>query len=177
MLSIASRERTGQPIRVLFLCTGHSARSQIAEALLTKKGGARFIVGSAGSTPAKAVRPEAVVVLKAVGIDWSDRQPKGLDAIKSEDWDLVITLCDRSKEACATIPGRPMTAHWGVPDPAEVKDAERRNKAFDDAVALISWRLDLMLALPPESLETYAAEERIRAFGTSQPSTEKTEEP
>ena len=177
MLNIASRERTGEPIRVLFLCTGNSARSQIAEALLTKKGGARFIVGSAGNKPAKAIRPETLIVLKSLGIDWSGRQPKGLDSINSEDWDLVITLCDRSKEACATIPGRPMTAHWGVPDPAEIKEAERRAKAFDDAVALISWRLDLMLALPPESLQTYAAEERIRAFGTAQPSTEKTEGP
>ena len=157
------------PVSVLFLCTGNSARSQIAEALLTKKGGERFRAGSAGSHPADEVNPQAMHVLRGIGIDWSGRKPKGVDAIVSEQWDIVITLCDRTKESCSTIPGRPLTAHWGIPDPTRFDEAEKRAKAFDDAIALISWRLDLMLALPYESMRSYAMEERLRAFGHSSP--------
>lgn len=159
------------PVRILFLCTGNSARSQIAEALLTKKGGERFRAGSAGSKPASEVNPQAIQTLRGLGIDWSGRKPKGIDAIVSEQWDIVITLCDRTKESCATVPGRPLTAHWGIPDPTRFDDVEKRAKAFDDALALINWRLDLMLALPYESMRGYAVEERLRAFGHASPPT------
>ena len=157
------------PIRVLFLCTANAARSQIAEALLRKKGGRLFHVASAGSSPAVAVRPEAVEALRHIGIDWSDRTPKGLDAVSDVAWDLVITLCDRIKETCPTLPGKPVYAHWGVPDPAEVEDESRRRAAFQEALGLIAWRLDLMLALRADALASLIDEQRLRHIGTLTP--------
>lgn len=157
------------PIRVLFLCTGNSARSQIAEALLTKKGGARFAVASAGTNPAPQVRAEAVDALAAAGIDWSAATPKGIDCVVERDWDMVITLCDRSRESCANLPSRPVTAHWGVPDPVSESPQSARRNAFDDTVALLSWRIDLMLALRPELLEKLVLEERLRGLATAFP--------
>lgn len=106
------------PVRVLFLCTGNSARSQIAEALLARKGGERFVVASAGTSPAAAIHPEALAALHARGIDWSAAKPKGLDHVVNEPWDMVITLCDRAVESCPNLPNHPVTAHWGIPDPA-----------------------------------------------------------
>lgn len=105
-------------IRVLFLCTANSARSQTAEALLCRKGGSRFVVGSAGTSPADVVRAGALKALAKIGIDWSHARPKHLDRVVSESWDLVITLCDRVRETCPSFAGRPVTAHWGIPDPA-----------------------------------------------------------
>lgn len=158
------------PIRVLFLCTGNSARSQIAEALLVKKGGDHFIVASAGTSPAKEVRPEALSALRNLGIDWSAAKPKGVDRIIEAEWDMVITLCDRSRESCPNLPNRPVTAHWGVPDPGEISDAGARANAFDATLALLSWRIDLMLALRPELLEKLVLEERLKAITTQVPS-------
>lgn len=148
------------PVRVLFLCTGNSARSQIAEALLRQKGGHRFIVASAGAEPASSVRPEAVDVLREQGIEWSAATPKGLDAVTDERWDLVITLCDRTRESCASLAGRPVTAHWGVPDPASAGSA-RASSAFAETLALLSWRLDLMLALRLDQFEAWVLEQRL----------------
>lgn len=156
------------PIRVLFLCTGNSARSQIAEALLARRGPATFQVASAGTSPADHIRREALDALSEIGIDWSHRRPKGLDAVCDEEWDLVITLCDRIQETCPAIPGRPIYAHWGVIDPATASEP-RRFEAFRETVALIAWRIDLMLALPLASLEQLAAEERLRAIGHAGP--------
>jgi arsenate reductase len=155
--------------RVLFLCTANAARSQIAEALLTRKGGDRFVVASAGTHPGHVVHPEAVRALAELGIDWSGRRPKSIDTVMQQPWDLVITLCDRTRETCATLPTRPVFAHWGVPDPAEVRDLARRSIAFRDALALIAWRLDLMLALRPEALDRLVLAERLRAIGASHP--------
>jgi protein-tyrosine-phosphatase len=162
------------PIRVLFLCTGNSARSQIAEALLTKKGGDRFVVASAGMSPAKEVRPEALAALRARGIDWSAAKPKGLDRIVEVDWDMVITLCDRARESCPNLPSRPVTAHWGIPDPSETTDVGHRANAFDDTVMLLSWRIDLMLALRTELLERLVIEERLKAIATLVPPSQPT---
>ena len=153
-----------RPIRVLFVCTGNSARSQIAEALLRRKGGERFVVASAGTDPAPAVRPEAIRALEAHGIDWSDAKPKNLEVALEWQWDMVITLCDRARESCPNLPNRPVTAHWGVPDPVLIADATRRQIAFDETVALLSWRIDLMLALRPDLLEKLVLEERLQAI-------------
>ena len=161
--------RIPYPIRVLFLCTGNSARSQIAEALLRKKGGDRFLVASAGTLPADAVRPEAVTALRARGIDWSAAKPKGLERIVETEWDMIITLCDRSREGCPNLPNRPATAHWGIPDPAAAIEGGLRTKAFDDTIALLSWRIDLMLALRVDLLEKLVLEDRINAIATQAP--------
>jgi protein-tyrosine-phosphatase len=156
------------PIRVLFLCTANSARSQIAEALLARRGRGAFIVASAGTEPGEQVRSEALDALREIGIDWSHGRPKGLDAVSRDEWDLVITLCDRSRETCPRVPGRPIYTHWGVPDPATA-ESRRRQDAFRDTVALIAWRIDLMLALPFASLEELAAQERLRGIGQASP--------
>jgi protein-tyrosine-phosphatase len=161
--------RMTYPVRVLFLCTGNSARSQIAEALLQKKGGDRFVVASAGANPAKEVRPEAIAALKGQGIDWSGRRPKGYDTIVDEQWDLVITLCDRIKEACPALATRPVTAHWGVPDPAAIEDVKARLLAFANTVNLLSWRIDLMLAIRLDQFESLVLEHRLQAMGTESP--------
>lgn len=168
--SAEGARREGEPIRVLFLCTGNSARSQIAEALLVKKGGNRFVVASAGTTPTRAVRPEAVAALSTVGIDWSSARPKGVDRIVEAEWDIVITLCDRARESCPNLPSRPVTAHWGIPDPAESgHDATMRQKAFNDTLALLAWRIDLMLALRPELFDKLVLEERLQTIARQTP--------
>jgi arsenate reductase (thioredoxin) len=158
-----------RPMRVLILCTGNSARSQMAEAVLNTKGRGRFIAESAGSQPARRVNPFAVETLREAGIDWRGRQPRGIDGLEAEPWDIVITVCDRAKEACPYFPGQPVLAHWGMEDPAAVEgDDETKRRAFRDALQLISRRVDLMLALPAEKLERLALQERLRAIGAEQ---------
>ena len=158
------------PRRILFLCTGNSARSQIAEAILTRKARGRFVVASAGSKPASRVNPLTVSVLREFGIDWAGHTPKGIDAVIDHPWDLIITVCDRAKETCPVFPSRPAFAHWGMPDPAEVAGNEdARLQAFRDTVHYLSRRIDLLLALPIEKLERMALELRVRAIAAEAP--------
>src|SRR5256884_5241510 len=154
--------------RVLFLCTGNSARSQMAEALLDWKGKGRFEAHSAGSRPAAQVNPFAIEVLREHGISWAAHAPRSVDGLEREHWDFVVTVCDRAKEACPIFPGQPILAHWGMPDPAEV-DGDRVTKqaAFRDAFVLLSRRIDLLLALPVEKLERLALESQVRAIGNA----------
>ncbi len=152
---------------VLIQCTGNSARSQIAEALLTRKGRSRFEVTSAGSRPATRVNPAAVEVLREAGIDWSGRIPKGIDEVAGQEWDFVITVCDRAREACPIFPGTPILAHWGMPDPAEVEGEEPRLRAFRDTLTVLARRIDLFLALPADTLDRLLLEERVRAIGSA----------
>lgn len=150
------------PKRILILCTGNSARSQIAEALLTVKGKGKVIAESAGSRPAERVNPLAVRVLAEAGIAWEGRTPRGLDGLEEERWDLVVTVCDRAKESCPYFPGQPMLVHWGMPDPAEVEGTEEeRLAAFRDTLVTLGRRIDLLLALPMEKLERLALQRRI----------------
>ena len=151
---------------MLFLCTANSARSQIAEALLARKGAGRFIVGSAGSHPGPAVNPLAVEVLAEQGIRWHDRHPQSIDDVIGETWDIVITVCDRAKEACPYFPGQPVFAHWGLPDPAAVPGTRaERIRAFWETVMQVGRRIDLFLALPVEKLERHALAQRLQAIG------------
>ncbi|MGH7553477.1 MAG: arsenate reductase ArsC [Longimicrobiales bacterium] len=161
----AGAGRENKRLRVLFLCTGNSARSQIAEALLGRRGARRFDAGSAGVQPRAEVHPDALVVLAEYGIDWSSHDPKGIESVQGTRWDFVITVCDRAKESCPTFPGQPIFAHWGMPDPAEVEEPEARRRAFRDTLQHLSRRIDLMLAIPIDSLERYAVEERLRRIG------------
>jgi arsenate reductase (thioredoxin) len=152
--------------RVLVLCTGNSARSQIAEALLARKGADRFDVASAGSKPASRVNPFAVQVLAEAGIPWEGRTPKGLEGLERQQWDFVITVCDRAKEACPIFPGTPILAHWGMPDPAEVEgDDATKLRAFRETMLVLGRRIDLMLALPIEKLERLTLEREVRGIG------------
>src|SRR6185295_14699715 len=151
---------------LLFLCTGNSARSQMAEALLNSKGKGRFEAASAGSRPAARVNPYAVDTLREYGIPWAGHPPRSVDGLEREPWDFVITVCDRVKESCPIFPGQPVLAHWGMPDPADVAgDEVTKRKAFDAAFLLLSRRVDLLLALPIEKLERLALEARLRAIG------------
>ena len=131
------------PIRVLFLCTGNSARSQIAQALLQDTGGDDFEVESAGTEP-KGVNPYTVRVLAESGIDWSGARSKSVTGFVDQPWDYVITVCDRARQACPVFPGQHDQLHWGLEDPAEVEgtDAEKL-EAFRQT------RLDVAMRLRP----------------------------
>jgi protein-tyrosine-phosphatase len=152
--------------RVLFLCTGNSGRSQIAETVLNRKGGGRFKAESAGSRPAAQVNPFAIQVLAESGIEWAGHPPRGVDGLDHQRWDFVITVCDRAREVCPVFPGQPILSHWGMPDPAAVEgDAEEKRRAFREALTLISRRIDLLLVLPIEKLDRLVLEAQMQAIG------------
>ena len=156
------------PLRLLILCTGNSARSQIAEALFSTKGRGRFEAASAGTRPAARVNPFAVEALAEAGIDWTGRTPRGMDGLDQERWDFVITVCDRARESCPYFPGQPVLAHWGMPDPAEVEGGDDvKRAAFRDTLVTLSRRIDLLLALPIDKLERLALERRVKEIGTA----------
>jgi len=127
--------------RVLFLCTGNSARSQMARALLDALGGDDYEVDSAGTRPTETVHPLAVAEMASRGLDISDARPRHLDELPDLDYDLVITVCDRAREECPFLPGAKML-HWGFPDPAAVEGDETvRRRAFTRTAADIERRL------------------------------------
>jgi arsenate reductase len=155
---------------VLFLCTGNSARSIMAEAILNQKGTPNFRAYSAGSLPAGFVRPEALKLIEQA------RLP--VNGLRSKDWDefarpgapkldFVFTVCDKAaKEACPVWPGQPMTAHWGVPDPAAVNGSrEAVEKAFRDAFIILDRRISLFLCLSLASLDKLAIQKQIDEIG------------
>ncbi len=130
-----------RPIRVLFVCTGNSARSQIAEALLQAYGGAEFEVVSAGTEP-RGVNPCAVHVLAEAGIDWSGARAKSVTEFLEEPFDYVITVCDRARQVCPVFPGEHASLHWGLDDPAEVEGPdEMKLHAFRHTRQELSARL------------------------------------
>jgi arsenate reductase len=155
---------------VLFLCTGNSARSIMAEAIMNKKGFPTFTAYSAGSHPKGTVHPGAVrqieiAKLPTVGLrskDWSEFATPG-----SPKLDFVFTVCDNAaKEVCPIWPGRPMTAHWGVPDPAAVYGKpEQIDRGFRDAFIMLDRRISLFLALPLSSLDKLAIKKEIDRIG------------
>jgi arsenate reductase (thioredoxin) len=132
---------TATPIRVLFLCTGNSARSQIAEALLAHHGGRDFEGHSAGTEP-KGVNPFTIRVLAELGIDWSKARSKSLTEFLDQPWDYVITVCDRARQACPIFPGAHDTLHWDLADPADVQGTdEDRLDAFRRTRMALTTRL------------------------------------
>lgn len=158
----------GRALRALFVCTGNSARSQMAEAVMNSRSRGRIVAASAGSAPAARVHPLALAALEAHGYAWGGHPPQGLDAVAGRQWDLVITVCDRARESCPVLPGHPAVAHWGMPDPAEATGSEaERRRAFDDALRLVTRRIDLLLALPIEELERMTLERKAGAIGES----------
>jgi len=134
---------TDHPIRVLLVCTGNSARSQIGEALLERFGGTDFAVESAGTAP-KGVNPYAIRVLGEVGIDWSAAGSKALEGFLGQPFDYVITVCDRARQACPVFPGSGNSLHWGLEDPAEVEGTDEAKLA-----AFRVTRQELTLRLRP----------------------------
>jgi arsenate reductase (thioredoxin) len=139
-------------ISILVLCTGNTARSQIAEALLLHRGGGRIVAASAGSRPGDHVSPYAVQVLADHGITWSARHPKSLDAVAGPRYDLVITVCDDAAEACPFFPGAAAQVHWGLQDPAVEREPDAARRAFAATYDALSRRIDRFLALPLETL-------------------------
>lgn len=134
-------DMAAEPIRVLFVCTGNSARSQIAEALLRDFGGADFEVLSAGTEP-KAINPYTVRVLGEIGIDWSGAHSKSVTQFIGQPFDYVITVCDRARQTCPVFPGDHNSLHWGLDDPAEIEGTEEQKlEAFRRTRTEVSIRL------------------------------------
>lgn len=155
---------------VLFLCTGNSARSIMAEAILNRKGPPTFHAYSAGSHPTGRVRPEALRQIEIAKLP--------TDSLRSKDWsefakpgspkmDFVFTVCDNAaKEVCPIWPGQPMTAHWGIPDPATVTGTpEQIERGFLDAFMILDRRISLLLCLPLASLDALAIKQEIDRIG------------
>ena len=122
------RPMSEAPIRVLFVCTGNSARSQMAEAVLRRIGGADFEVFSAGVEP-KGINPNTLRVLADAGIDWSQARSKSVEEFLGQHFDYVITVCDRARQTCPVFPGTHNTLHWGLEDPAEVEGSDAQKLA------------------------------------------------
>ena len=156
---------------VLFLCTGNSARSIMAEAILNHKGKGRFMGYSAGSHPTGQPRPEALSQIESAGISTEGLRSKSWDEFAAPDaprLDFVFTVCDNAaREQCPFWPGQPMTAHWGIPDPARVKGTtEEIARAFRDAFVILDRRIGLFLSLPLATLEELSIQREIDRIGT-----------
>lgn len=137
------------PVRVLFLCTHNSARSQMAEAFLRHYGADRFDVRSAGTNPADQINPLAEVAMEQLGLTLTGHYPKHLDAYIDQPWDYIITTCDAANEACPAFPDDPTRIHWGFQDPAAVTGTDEvRLRAFRRVREEIKRRVQLFIALP-----------------------------
>ena len=155
---------------VLFLCTGNSARSILAEAYLNHAARGRYRAYSAGSRPAGEVNPFALELLRRSGLPTTRARSKSWDefaAPGAPKMDFVFTVCDSAAaEVCPVWPGHPVSAHWGVPDPAAVQGPEEeKRRAFKDAFTALSRRIDLFLALPAEKLEPLALQKKLDEIG------------
>jgi arsenate reductase len=156
---------------VMFLCTGNSARSIMAEAIMNHKGTPTFTAYSAGSRPTGKVRPEALKQIEDAGFNTEHFRSKSWDEFSkpaSPKLDFVFTVCDNAaKEACPFWPGQPMTAHWGVPDPAVVQGTrEEVERAFHHAFVTLDRRIGLFLSLPLATLDSFALQKEIDNIGT-----------
>jgi arsenate reductase len=159
-----------QPFNVLFLCTGNSARSIIAEAILNKLGAGKFRAYSAGSHPKGQVHPETLRLLQSLGFDTSGFRSKSWQEFAkpgAPSLDFVFTVCDNAAgETCPIWPGQPMTAHWGVPDPAEARGTEAEIAlAFKDAFRMLNQRIGIFTALPIRSLDQLSLQNKLREIG------------
>ncbi len=155
---------------VLFLCTGNSARSIMAEAILKRKGVPNFIAHSAGSQPAGCVHPEALKQLESARLPTQGLRSKSWEEFAQEgapSLDFVFTVCDNAaKEICPVWPGQPLTAHWGIPDPAAVQGTDDEvSRAFREAFMMLDRRISLFLCLPLTSLDRLAIQKEIDRIG------------
>ena len=159
-----------RPFNALFLCTGNSARSIIAEAILNKLGQGKFRAYSAGSQPKGRVNPNTIQLLRGLGYDTSSFRSKSWSEFAkpgAPPLDFVFTVCDNAAgEACPVWPGQPMTAHWGVPDPAEARGSEAEIAlAFKDAYRMLFQRIGIFTALPIGSLDKLSLQNKLREIG------------
>jgi arsenate reductase (thioredoxin) len=170
-----------RPYNVLFLCTGNSARSIIAEAILNRLGAGRFCAYSAGSQPKGQVNPHTIQLLQGLDYDttgyrsksWSEFAKPGAPAL-----DFVFTVCDNAAgESCPIWPGQPMTAHWGVPDPAEATGSPAEIAlAFKDAYRMLNQRIGIFTALPLRSLDQMSLRAKLKEIGQIHGATAKAAE-
>ena len=162
--------------RVLFLCTGNSARSILAEAILNKEGVGRFRAFSGGSFPKGEVHPSALSLLRELGYPTDGFRSKSWDefaAPNAPEFDFIVTVCDNAAgETCPVWPGRPITAHWGIEDPVAVTFGGQR-AAFWNAYQSLQRRIRLFLALPLESIDEMTLANRLRQIGSQADETEK----
>ncbi len=159
-----------RPFNALFLCTGNSARSIIAEAILNKLGQGKFRAYSAGSQPKGQVNPNTIQLLQGLGYDTSSFRSKSWSEFAkpgAPPLDFVFTVCDNAAgEACPVWPGQPMTAHWGVPDPAEARGSEAEIAlAFKDAYRMLFQRIGIFTALPIRGLDKLSLQNKLREIG------------
>ncbi len=158
------------PYNVLFVCTGNSARSIMAECIINREGKGRFRGFSAGSHPRERVHPLAIDLLRNNNFPVAGLRPKDWEEFTrpgAPDLDFVFTLCDRAaNEVCPVYPGQPMSAHWGMPDPAAVEGTEaERRFAFADTFRMISQRVGIFVNLPIRSLDKLSLQQRLREIG------------
>jgi protein-tyrosine-phosphatase len=165
-----SASNSHDPLNVLFLCTGNSARSIIAECILNREGQGKFRAYSAGSTPTGEVNPLALNLLRKLNYDVSTLRSKSWDEFAGPDapeLDFVFTVCDNAaSEVCPIWPGQPMTAHWGLPDPAAAKGSEAEKAlAFDDTYRMLNQRISIFVNLPLESLNKLSLQRQLDEIG------------
>jgi protein-tyrosine-phosphatase len=171
---LLKEDAMSRPYNVLFLCTGNSARSIIAEAILNRVGSGKFKAFSAGSHPKGEVHPFALQLLKSLNHDTSFARSKSWEEFAVPDapeMDFVFTVCDNAaNESCPVWPGQPMTAHWGVPDPAAVEgtDAER-HLAFAEAYRMLNNRISVFVSLPIDRIDKLALQKRLDEIGRNLP--------
>ena len=161
-----------EPYHVLFLCTGNSARSILAEAILNREGHGRFIAHSAGSRPTGAPNPFAISLLQREGFDTGFARSKSWDEFATPDapkLDFVFTVCDNAAaEECPFWPGQPMTAHWGLPDPAAVEGSDAQKAlAFADTYRAMRRRLQAFCALPLATIDALSLRSSLRDIGST----------
>jgi len=161
---------TEKHYNVLFLCTGNSARSIMAEGIMNAKGRPRFTAYSAGSHPSGTVRPEALRELETADISTDGLRSKSWEEFASPDApriDFVFTVCDNAaKESCPVWPGHPTTAHWGIPDPAAAKGSDEEiQRAFRDTFLMLDRRIGLFLCLPLASIDGFALKAKLDDIG------------
>lgn len=162
------------PYNILFLCTGNSARSIMAETLMNHLARGRFRAFSAGSHPTGAINPFALELLRRKGLPADNLRSKNWDEFAqagAPKMDFVITVCDRAAgEVCPVWPGQPLTAHWGFEDPATFQGAdEAKRKLFEKVFIEIARRIELLLALPLDKLDRLALEKKVREIGRARP--------
>jgi protein-tyrosine-phosphatase len=165
---------TSRPYNVLFLCTGNSARSILAECVLDRIGTGRFRAFSAGSQPKGAVHPFALDLLERQGYETSELRSKSWDEFArpgAPPLDFVITVCDNAAgEVCPVWPGQPMTAHWGLPDPAAAEGTEaQRRLTFVDTLRMLTNRTGVFVSLPIKSLDRLSLQKRLDDIGSKLP--------
>jgi arsenate reductase (thioredoxin) len=171
-----------RPLNVLFLCTGNSARSIMAEAILNKVGTGKFQAFSAGSQPRGRAHPETVTLLQRLGFDTSRFRSKSWGEFAkpgAPPLDFVFTVCDNAAgETCPVWPGQPMTAHWGIPDPAVAEGSPAEIAlAFKNAYRMLSQRIGVFAALPIRALDKLSLQAKLKDIGQMEGSTAKVKEP